>query len=323
MTSELAASYDPLGAHVEDPYPFYEQARRREPVFFSPRLDAWVVNRFADVDAILKDPAGFSSVNTLRPFRELYPATRRAGRWVSADHVTSDAAVHRRLREPYARHLTAAGRIKGLEPGIRARAAALAGTFADDGRADLVARFSGPLPAETAAGVFGFAAEDVATAREGSECLFALGGSDCIEAEEAAAARTVVAFQLMLIAYARRRRATPTGDLISDVVAALAWWGGCPGRPPTPGAASRSGGRSTSGGRSPSPCAGEGPVKRPERCAGPRAPWRPAPGRRPAACGSRGRRAARAAGPGGRSAPPARRRCRPAGPRPARRGRRW
>ncbi len=67
MVSDLAESYDPLGAHAEDPYPFYAEARSREPVFYSPRIDAWVVTRFADVEAVLKDWAGFSSADSLRP----------------------------------------------------------------------------------------------------------------------------------------------------------------------------------------------------------------------------------------------------------------
>jgi hypothetical protein len=35
MTSDLAESYDPLGAHLADPYPFYARARHHEPVFYS------------------------------------------------------------------------------------------------------------------------------------------------------------------------------------------------------------------------------------------------------------------------------------------------
>lgn len=225
MTSELAESYDPLGAHVEDPYPFYAQARRSEPVFYSPRLDAWVVTRFRDVDAILKDPVGFSSVNTLRPFRDLYPSSLvelAEGYPQRPDHIISDAAAHRRLRQPYAQHLTTAGRIKGMEPAIRARANTFVDSFVEAGGADLVARFSAPLPAETAAALFGIAPDDVATAKEGSEFLFSLGGTDYSEEEEAYAAKTIVGFQRLLAGYARLRHAAPVGDLISDVAAALA-----------------------------------------------------------------------------------------------------
>lgn len=225
MVSELAESYDPLGAHMADPYPFYARARSSEPVFYSPRLDAWVITRFDDVDAILKDPAGFSSVNTLRSYRDLYPATLAAlsaGYPQTPDHITSDGGAHRRLRQPYAKHLTEPGRLKAIEPEIRARAEALVEAFAHTGGADLVAGYSSPLPVRTAAALFGFAEHDVEAAREGSECLFSLGGTDCTPEQEAYAGRTAVDFQRLLADYARARRSNPTGDLISDVVAALA-----------------------------------------------------------------------------------------------------
>ena len=225
MVSDLAESYDPLGAHAEDPYPFYAEARRREPVFYSPRADAWVVTRFGDVEAVLKDWTGFSSVNSLRPIRPLYPPTLTTlaeGFPQRPDHVTSDGEVHRRLRLPYTKHLTAPGRVKGLEPGVRTRAETLVDGFAGAGGADLITRFAKPLPLQTAAAMFGFAPDDVPTVRDGSESSFRLGSTDLTEADEVAAARAVVAFKRLVARYAHRRRTAPNGDLISDVTAALA-----------------------------------------------------------------------------------------------------
>jgi cytochrome P450 len=225
VVSDLAESYDPLGAHAEDPYPFYAEARRREPVFYSPRAEAWVVTRFGDVEAVVKDWTSFSSVNSLRPLRPLYPATLATlseGFPQRPDHVTSDGEVHRRLRLPYTKHLTAPGRVKGLEPGVRTRAESLVDGFAGAGGADLVERFAKPLPLWTAAAMFGFAPGDVPTVRDGSESSFRLGSTDLTEADEVAAARAVVAFQRLVARYAHQRRTAPNGDLISDVTAALA-----------------------------------------------------------------------------------------------------
>ncbi|MDQ7908129.1 cytochrome P450 [Phytohabitans sp. ZYX-F-186] len=222
--SELAESYDPLGAHLADPHPFYAEARRSEPVFFSARLDAWVVTRFDDVDAILKDPEVFSSAHSLRPVRQLYPATFAAfaeGYPPKPDHITSDGEAHRRLRAPYTKRLSPAA-VKALEPSIRKRAEGLVESFAGEGGADLVARYTSPLPVDTTADLFGIAPADVATAKSGSESLFQLGSADLTEADEAAAAREFVAFQHLMAGYVRRRHADPEDDLVSDVVAALA-----------------------------------------------------------------------------------------------------
>jgi len=223
-SSQLADSYDPLGAHLDDPYPFYAQARQVEPVFHSPRLRAWVVTRYEDVDAVLKDPETFSSVNSLRPVRDLYPTTFAAfaeGYPPKPDHVTSDAEVHRRMRAPYARRLTAPG-VRVLEPGIRARADALVDAFADDGQVELIEQFASPLPVETASELFGIDAADVPTARAGTEAMFRLGSVDLPETDEVQAARQYVALQHLIARYVRARHAEPTGDLVSDVVAALA-----------------------------------------------------------------------------------------------------
>jgi len=158
MTSSLLGeSYDPLGAHLEDPHPFYERARRTEPVFFSPRMDAWVVTRFDDVDTVLKDPRTFSSVNSIRVSTEMSPATLAAlmdGYPLMPDHVTSDGDTHRRMRAPYARRLTLAT-AKAFESGIRTRAGTLVDSFVADGRADLFRQYASPLPVATVAELFG------------------------------------------------------------------------------------------------------------------------------------------------------------------------
>lgn len=53
--------FDPLGAHLSDPYPFYAAARAKESIFFSPKLHAWCVSRYDEVTNILADPETFSS----------------------------------------------------------------------------------------------------------------------------------------------------------------------------------------------------------------------------------------------------------------------
>jgi cytochrome P450 len=54
---------------VADPFHFYERARAQAAVFYSSELEFWVVPRHADVLAILRDPATFSSENAQAPYR--------------------------------------------------------------------------------------------------------------------------------------------------------------------------------------------------------------------------------------------------------------
>ncbi|MFD0570092.1 hypothetical protein ACFQ0T_13805 [Kitasatospora gansuensis] len=54
--------YDPLSAvMVTDPYPTYSELRDSAPVFWSDRLDSWVLTRYEDCRAVLGDAANFAS----------------------------------------------------------------------------------------------------------------------------------------------------------------------------------------------------------------------------------------------------------------------
>lgn len=65
----IGESFDPLGAHLQDPFPFYARARAEAPVFFAPRLRSWCVAGHADIMAVLRDHQTFSS-------REIIPRPR-------------------------------------------------------------------------------------------------------------------------------------------------------------------------------------------------------------------------------------------------------
>ena len=59
---QSGVTYNPLSPHVYlNPYPKYAQLRAKDPVHWSPLMDAWVVARYAHVDAILRDHKRFSN----------------------------------------------------------------------------------------------------------------------------------------------------------------------------------------------------------------------------------------------------------------------
>lgn len=54
--------YDPLSTvMVNDPYPTYSELRDGAPVFWSDRLDSWVLTRYEDCRSVLGDAANFAS----------------------------------------------------------------------------------------------------------------------------------------------------------------------------------------------------------------------------------------------------------------------
>lgn len=59
--SREAAEFDPFGdGYQQDPPAYVEWSRESEPVFYSPKLDYWVVTRYEDIKAIFRDNVTFS-----------------------------------------------------------------------------------------------------------------------------------------------------------------------------------------------------------------------------------------------------------------------
>jgi cytochrome P450 len=220
----LGERYDPLGAHAQDPYEFYALARRQQPVFFYAKLDAWVVTRYDDVRAVLRDAETFSSANSLRPVAEPDPAVYAEfakGYPMVPESVSSDGAAHRRLRAPFADGL-GVDQVRALEPYIRQRAGELVDAFAADGHAELMGQFAAPLPMDVLGQLFGLAPADMPLVHAGSLGMPVLVSARAASAEQVAAARRVVELQQLLAGYIDRRRAAPGEDLISRAVAELA-----------------------------------------------------------------------------------------------------
>jgi cytochrome P450 len=73
--------YDPLSPEaIADPYPIYARLRSWSPVLWHPRLESWVLTRFADCSAVLRDPERFASD------------------WRRAGHAAAPGAVHPSLQ---------------------------------------------------------------------------------------------------------------------------------------------------------------------------------------------------------------------------------
>ncbi|MEV0379464.1 cytochrome P450 [Nonomuraea sp. NPDC050643] len=222
----LGDLYDPLRAHLSDPYPFYARARREEPLFFSPVMGAWVVTKMADVRRILRDGRTFSSANTLRPYAPFPPAILEElakGFPQRELYITMDGEAHRRLRAPAAAALSPE-RVTAAEPYITERAARLIDGFAKDGGVEFMAAYANRLPVDVIARLVGFAEEDGRAFGDDSRAgaAMSMGHRFGSEEERVACARAFVRFQRLIERYVTARRGEPRDDLISDYLAAYA-----------------------------------------------------------------------------------------------------
>ncbi|WP_185995066.1 cytochrome P450/oxidoreductase [Nocardioides campestrisoli] len=168
--SPEAADFDPFGdGYQQDPPGYVAWSREREPIFYSPKLDYWVVTRYDDIKAIFRDNITFSPAVALE---KITPTSEEANQVLASyDYgmartlVNEDEPAHmerrRALMEPFApEHLAE------HEPAVRALVREYVDRFIDDGRADLVNQMFWEIPLTVAMEFLGVPDDDRPKLRE-------------------------------------------------------------------------------------------------------------------------------------------------------------
>lgn len=203
----------------EDPFPVYRRLRLEDPVHWHPRLRAWVITRFADVNHVLNRP-GLFSVDRFRQVGEEFlrrrPDMRDVAEMMRDWAVYRDPPDHTRLRGLLNKSF-AAQRIEGMRPAIEGLVDRLLDRIEELGSLDFVAEFAFPLPAQVICLMLGVPTEDLAEIKEWSNQIAAyIGGAhrgDDIERAKQGLRRTFDYF-LRLVRERRGRRAPDLLDLL-------------------------------------------------------------------------------------------------------------
>ena len=138
----MGSAFKPFTSpYIDDPYALMAQARAEEPVFYSPEIDHWIVTRYADVKAILRDPQTFSSRMAQSPIQ---PWPQEAVEMFTAQNFNirpvfsnNDPPSHAEVRA-FTRDAFTPKRIKWLEPQVRRLVNEAIDKMIDRGSADLV-----------------------------------------------------------------------------------------------------------------------------------------------------------------------------------------
>lgn len=197
----------------ENPYPAYSQFRDRSPVVAEwpivllegtqARVHTWLLLKYEQVSAALRDPVTFSSEN---------PAPGlTAPRLVM---IQDDPPRHTRFRRLVNKAFTAR-RIAELEPWIREIASHLLDQFAEGTPVDAVGAFTMPLPVQIIARMLGIPAQDQAAFKRWSDALVAFNDTGLEPGERARQATEMMEY-FGKVAAARRQRHEQ--DLISALV---------------------------------------------------------------------------------------------------------
>jgi len=218
--SDGARKYELYGdAFKRDPYPTFAAMRRDDPIHRQPGLDGktpiWFVTRYADAEAMLRDPRFVRDPRLALPPDRLPPASPLDA--LLGEHMLNrDGADHRRLRELVSQGFTPK-RVADLRPRVEAIAAMLLDPLEGSGEADLIDAFAFPLPTIVILEMLGVPADDRGRFRAWANALLEPPMTPQAQAEST---RLLTEFTDYLRGLFAERRAQPRDDLLSALLAA-------------------------------------------------------------------------------------------------------
>jgi cytochrome P450 len=162
--ASLATTVDPHNDEFRcDPFPVFARLRRRDPVHWSDIVGGWVLTRYADVVATLRDPR--LSSDRITPFfdglqPEQRPAMEQLVTSLRSWAVFSDPPQHTRLRKLFNKAFTSRA-VDGLRAGIERTVHNLFQPALRRGQIDLIGEFAYPLPALVICEMIGLPLSDI------------------------------------------------------------------------------------------------------------------------------------------------------------------
>jgi cytochrome P450 len=209
----------------DDPYPVYAQLREARPAYWSDAWGAWLITRYADVHASLRDPRRFISNGRIETSLDGLPGDVRARVQPLYDHfgtamIHSDPPQHTRLRS-LIRHAFTPRVIAALEPRVQEIVDGLLDDVQEAPEFDLVSRLAFLLPVTVIAELLGADPADRDRFKVWSDEIVAFQG---VAALDPALVEVSQAALLDMKDYLRsllaRRRDDPRDDFTSLLVTA-------------------------------------------------------------------------------------------------------
>jgi cytochrome P450 len=226
----LVHEFDPLsGAYLVDPAPSLKQAQRDNPVFYYEPLKCWVVTKYEDLRAALRNVGTFSSRATgfIRPPPDLAPLVPDLSR--EEIIITLDPPAHNVHRNTMTRGFLSTV-INRMEGTVRTYANSLIDHFIELGRVDIMAEFCVPLTMNSILTILGVPPEHKALYRQWTEDFFFLLTPRVLNGSGAAELRIVEDRELrerwgrlaeanrFFAEYVAGRKAAPGDDIISAML---------------------------------------------------------------------------------------------------------
>jgi cytochrome P450 len=206
---------------VADPYPAYERLRADHPVLYDDATDHWLIPRYADVNALLRDRRFGRTYLHLATHEEMGhppdpPGLDPFWHLIRSGILDMEPPDHTRVRKLVSKAFTPR-MVEGLRPRVQAIVDRLVDRVRGTGEFDLIATVAEPLPVEIIAEMLGVPEVDRHHLRPWSAeiCLmYELNPSAEYERRAVAAS---VEFTEYLRTLSRERRREPRDDLITGL----------------------------------------------------------------------------------------------------------
>lgn len=208
---------------IARPSDFYGAVREKEGLHFDPKINMYLVSRYEDILAVVKDPLLFS---VKRGYEELYAKgfldefkeiLIRDGGGFFPDHIMTDPPEHTPIRKLLEGAFTA-HRVRMIEPAIREVAADMVEAILARGEIDGVSDFAVPLTVRTVCRKLGIDEMDATRIHDWAIAMTAQVGSMQSHEDMLSNAAKMAELQHYIIALIEDRKVNRSEDMISDLV---------------------------------------------------------------------------------------------------------
>jgi unspecific monooxygenase len=204
---------------IADPYEDYAEFRRSAPIVYDEATDHWLVSRYEDVDALLRDRRfgrTYLHTATHEEMGRPAPPDWHAPFWdlINAGILDMEPPDHTRVRSLVSKAFTPRF-VEGLRPRVQAIVDELIEGIAGAGEVDLLPTFAEPLPVTVIAEMLGVPPADQHLLRPWSGDIVKMYELNPPVSSQEDAVRACIEFSDYLRHLARERRVQPRDDLIS------------------------------------------------------------------------------------------------------------
>lgn len=211
----------------DNPYPTYHRLRTEAPVYWSESWQAWLITRYMDVMAVLRDSDSFSNVGRQARLMEQLPEVARERLHPLEDHyvkdrglINSDPPDHTRLRALINKAFTPRV-LERLRPRIQKIVDELLDAIQDSEEVDIINEFAYPLPAIVIAEMLGVPADKHNQFTHWSKTILTFLGTSHYSLEAAEQAQqSLLELRAYMLGLLAERRQKPQEDLMSGLIAA-------------------------------------------------------------------------------------------------------